>query len=73
VVRGGAFNNNERNARCAYRNNRNPNNDNRNNGFRVLVGAGGGGHIFYRERCPLGSAARRKCQTGPTFLAEAKK
>jgi len=35
VLRGGSFNNNQRNARCAYRNR----NDiaNRNNGFRVVV------------------------------------
>jgi hypothetical protein len=37
VVRGGAFNNNEENARCAYRNRNNPNNHNMNNGFRVVV------------------------------------
>ena len=37
VVRGGAFNNNENNVRCAYRNRNNPHNDNRNNGFRVVV------------------------------------
>jgi len=37
VVRGGAFNNNERNVRCAYRNRNNPNNYNRNNGFRVVA------------------------------------
>jgi hypothetical protein len=37
VVRGGAFNNNARNVRCAYRNRNNPNNRNRNNGFRVVV------------------------------------
>jgi formylglycine-generating enzyme required for sulfatase activity len=37
VVRGGAFNNNQRNVRCAYRNNRNPDNRNDNNGFRVVV------------------------------------
>lgn len=37
VVRGGAFNNNQRNVRCAYRNRNNPNNRNRNNGFRVVV------------------------------------
>jgi len=36
VVRGGAFNNNDRNVRCAYRNNRNPHNRNNNNGFRVV-------------------------------------
>jgi hypothetical protein len=37
VVRGGAFNNNDRNLRCAYRNNNDPNNRNNNIGFRVVV------------------------------------
>ena len=37
VLRGGAFNNNERNVRCAYRNRNNPNNRNRNIGFRLVV------------------------------------
>jgi len=37
VLRGGAFNNNQRNVRCAYRNRNNPNNWNRNSGFRVVV------------------------------------
>ena len=37
VLRGGAFNNNDRNARCAYRNRNNPNNEWNNNGFRVVV------------------------------------
>lgn len=37
VLRGGAFNNNDRNVRCAYRNRNNPNNRNRNNGFRIVV------------------------------------
>jgi len=37
VVRGGAFNNEDRNVRCAYRNRNNPNNRNRNIGFRVVV------------------------------------
>jgi hypothetical protein len=40
VLRGGSFNNNHRNARCANRNRNNPNNSN-NNGFRVCVS-----HIF---------------------------
>ena len=35
VLRGGSFNNTADNARCAYRNRNNPNNLNRNNGFRV--------------------------------------
>ena len=37
VVRGGAFNNNQNNARCAYRNNNHPDNRNDNIGFRVVV------------------------------------
>jgi formylglycine-generating enzyme required for sulfatase activity len=37
VLRGGSFINNRRNARCAYRNRNNPDNLNRNNGFRVVV------------------------------------
>lgn len=37
VLRGGSWNNNERNARCAYRNRNNPNNRNNNIGFRVVV------------------------------------
>ena len=40
VVRGGAFNTNDRNVRCAYRNNDNPNNLNRNQGFRVVLSHG---------------------------------
>ena len=40
VLRGGAWNNNRRNVRCAYRNINNPHNRNNNVGFRVvLVGA----------------------------------
>jgi|CXWL01.1.fsa_nt_gi hypothetical protein len=37
VLRGGSFNNNDRNVRCAYRNRNNPNNRNNNIGFRVVV------------------------------------
>jgi formylglycine-generating enzyme required for sulfatase activity len=37
VVRGGSFNNNARNVRCAVRNRNNPHNRNMNNGFRVVV------------------------------------
>jgi len=40
VLRGGSFNNEDRNVRCAYRNRNNPNNRNNNNGFRVVVVAG---------------------------------
>jgi hypothetical protein len=34
-LRGGSWNNNQDNARCAYRNNNNPHNRNNNVGFRV--------------------------------------
>ncbi len=37
VLRGGSFNNNAENVRCAYRNRNNPNNQNNNFGFRVVV------------------------------------
>ena len=37
VLRGGAFNNNQRNARCAYRNRNNPDNRNDNVGVRVVA------------------------------------
>jgi hypothetical protein len=37
VLRGGSFNNNRRNARCAYRNRNNPDNRNDNRGFRAAV------------------------------------
>jgi len=37
VLRGGAFNNNENNARCAYRNNNQPDERNNNIGFRLVV------------------------------------
>ena len=35
VLRGGSWNNNNDNIRCANRNNNNPNNANNNNGFRL--------------------------------------
>ncbi|MBM4431867.1 MAG: hypothetical protein FJ026_16200, partial [Chloroflexi bacterium] len=37
VLRGGSWNNNRNNVRCAYRNRNNPNNRNNNRGFRVVV------------------------------------
>ncbi len=36
-LRGGSFNNESRNVRCAYRNRNNPNNRNNNIGFRIVV------------------------------------
>ena len=37
VLRGGAFNNNDNNVRCANRNRNNPDNRNNNIGFRVVA------------------------------------
>jgi formylglycine-generating enzyme required for sulfatase activity len=50
VLRGGSFNNNQRNARVSIRNNNNPNNRNNNNGFRLVA------HIFR----PAGNALGRR-------------
>jgi hypothetical protein len=47
VLRGGAFNNEDRNVRCAYRNRNNPNNWNRNIGFRLSVRT-----FFLHRNCP---------------------
>ncbi|HUW94686.1 MAG TPA: hypothetical protein VMW58_02775 [Anaerolineae bacterium] len=49
MLRGGAFNNNQRNVRCAYRNRNNPDNRNNNIGFRVVV--------FHESRCWAGNAS----------------
>ncbi|HEX9971515.1 MAG TPA: SUMF1/EgtB/PvdO family nonheme iron enzyme [bacterium] len=37
MLRGGSFNNNQRNVRCANRNRNNPDNRNDNWGFRVVL------------------------------------
>ncbi|MFZ5517078.1 MAG: hypothetical protein ACOY90_10595 [Candidatus Zhuqueibacterota bacterium] len=37
MLRGGSWNNNDRNVRCSNRNRNNPDNRNNNNGFRVAV------------------------------------
>ena len=42
VLRGGSFNNERDNLRCAYRNNNPPDNHDHNLGFRVVRAAGGG-------------------------------
>jgi formylglycine-generating enzyme required for sulfatase activity len=50
VLRGGSFNNDNRNVRCANRNRNNPDNRNENAGFRVVLS-----HILLPSR----NAARR--------------
>ncbi|MGB8645687.1 MAG: SUMF1/EgtB/PvdO family nonheme iron enzyme [Anaerolineae bacterium] len=45
VWRGGSFNNNQNNVRCAYRNRNNPDNLNNNMGFRVALS-----HVFLSYR-----------------------
>lgn len=58
VVRGGAFNNNDRNVRCAIRNNNNPNNPNNNIGFRIVVVAS------HASRYESNQAIRLEAQVG---------
>ncbi|MCK6628938.1 MAG: hypothetical protein L6R45_27635 [Anaerolineae bacterium] len=50
MLRGGSWNNNQNNARCAIRNRNNPNNSNNNIGLRVVS------HIFSPRRQCCGSA-----------------
>jgi len=52
VVRGGSFNNNQRNCRCAYRNRNDPDNFNNNQGFRVVVAT-----LFHMPELPGGPVA----------------
>ena len=52
VLRGGSWNNNQNNARCAYRNRNEPDNWNDNIGFRVVVAHG---------LLLAGNAAQRDC------------
>ncbi|MFZ5921458.1 MAG: SUMF1/EgtB/PvdO family nonheme iron enzyme [Chloroflexota bacterium] len=77
AVRGGSWNNNRNNARCAYRNRNNPDNFNNNLGFRVVlshdifparsaVPLTGGGRGKHRLACPrLAALAAGKYPTGP--------
>jgi hypothetical protein len=57
-VRGGAWNNNRDNARCAYRNRNHPDNRNNNIGFRVVLRSA---HVLPVLLLvpPQGGAARR--------------
>jgi hypothetical protein len=64
VLRGGAFNNNQNNARCAYRNNNHPDNQWNNNGFRLVVS-----HSFL---CTAGNAARLRLNHRGLVLEEAR-
>jgi len=77
-LRGGTYNNNRRNVRCAYRNNNNPNNRNNNIGFRVVS------HGFllwrfakaavavpaFRSGYGLGGAAGGRCGRFPAAIVE---
>jgi hypothetical protein len=54
VLRGGSWNNNRDNCRCAYRNRNDPGNRNNDIGFRVCVGP----HIEHAPRVPC-------CHAGP--------
>ena len=70
MLRGGSFNNNPKNVRCAYRNNNDPDNRNDNNGFRVALSmlfvtpeTFGGRHLLAGRgeewRSPFLAASRR--------------
>ena len=66
MVRGGSWNNNQDNARCAYRNN-NPDNSNNNVGFRVVshTSAESGPampRVAPHRRRPRGAEAKRCLQ-----------
>jgi hypothetical protein len=61
VLRGGAFNNNPRNVRCAYRNNNDPDNRNDNIGFRVVLSTFAAGIV--RRALPCGP--RQMAGSGP--------
>ena len=51
ALRGGSFNNNQRNVRCAYRNNNDPDNRNNNIGFRVVLSTFAAGNAQQRQNC----------------------
>jgi hypothetical protein len=57
VLRGGSWNNNQRNARCAYRNRNNPDNFNNNIGFRVVFSHNLSCHTPTDRHCALSPPA----------------
>ncbi len=63
VLRGGSFNNDRRNARCAFRNRNNLNHFNDNTGFRVALST-----LFFPEFRP----EVRRGLAMPAFATEAK-
>nr|WP_082209917.1 SUMF1/EgtB/PvdO family nonheme iron enzyme [Fischerella sp. PCC 9605] len=62
MLRGGSWNNNPRNCRSAYRNNNNPDNDNNNIGFRVVV-SGASALLCQSRRMGMRRACIRRVQT----------
>jgi len=58
VCRGGSFNNNRNNVRCAYRNDNDPDNRNNNIGFRVAASHSLHSHARSRGLCPVVTGAR---------------
>ena len=72
VVRGGSWNNNQRDARCAYRNRNTPDNWNNNLGVRVVVSIALG---LGRQTPSFTDAGRSpyydESQSGPTPVAPA--
>ena len=67
VLRGGSWNNNRNNVRAAYRNRNNPDNRNRNNGFRVVV------FTFFHKCRNCGAVWGQPYGVAQQFTAEARK
>lgn len=63
-------NNNQRNVRCAYRNHRNPNNRNRNNGFRVVAAHSSPTGRLTRYRAPVGTLGMTGRRGGSSVRTE---
>ena len=82
MVRGGSWNNNQNNARAAYRNNNHPDNRNNNIGFRVVGFVHSPHRLLWPRPCDARGAAWaarpgnrhgfRQCLPTPGWQTEAK-
>jgi hypothetical protein len=71
VLRGGSWNNDQRNARCAVRNRNDPDNFNNNVGFRVVVSIACCRWPVIPVICPMRDGAIDICQRSPFRVASA--
>ncbi|NUO83911.1 hypothetical protein HUU05_27865 [candidate division KSB1 bacterium] len=67
MLRGGAWNNNAGNLRCAYRNRNNPTNQNAGVGFRCAQDAGTRMPEFNRSRTAEACMPPSRVRTGPAL------